>query len=272
MFKKALSCALVIMFLFSQIPVYAADPNEMPGKPTVSNRIAGYMYIPAGTVVNCELITPMDSGKTKTGERILFKTSDNIIVNNLTVIPRGSMGEGVVTKVKKAGGFGSGGAVEFQAKHIKAINNVEVPATFKMNESGGSKSGWVVPSFLLVSVFAGFIQGSNQKIPASTPFQVIVSTDTDLGGTKEELEQVVASQNTMTVSQVREQTAKKAADNAIQTAKAFPEIMTVEQLAEYLQIDRTAVDDLLKTGAIKSTTIGNSVRIKKKDVDAYLGS
>ena len=271
MFKKAVSFALVIMLVLAQIPTYAAAPNEIPGKPTVSNRIAGYMYIPAGTVVNCELITPLNSEKSKEGERVLFKTAENLVVNNLVVIPRGSMGEGIVTKAKKAGGFGSGGAVELQTKHINAINNVEVPASFKMNEAGGNKNGWVVPAFLVVSIFAGFIQGENQKIPVGTPFQVIVSADTDLGGTKEEMELVVASQNTMSVAQIREQSVKKAADQAAQAARAIPEVMTVDQLAEYLQIDRAAADDLLKTGTIKSFTIGNSVRIKKKDVDAYLG-
>jgi excisionase family DNA binding protein len=57
----------------------------------------------------------------------------------------------------------------------------------------------------------------------------------------------------------------------VQTAKVFSEVMTIEQLAEYLQFDRAAADALVRTGTIKNSTIGNNVRIKKKDVDAYLG-
>lgn len=48
-----------------------------------------------------------------------------------------------------------------------------------------------------------------------------------------------------------------------------PEIMTLEQLAEYLQVSYQTVYKMVRNGDIRAVKIGRSYRVRKEDVDAY---
>lgn len=49
-----------------------------------------------------------------------------------------------------------------------------------------------------------------------------------------------------------------------------PEVMTVEQVAAYLQLDRRTVTKLLSTGRLKGVKVGRVWRIHRKEVDRLL--
>lgn len=46
----------------------------------------------------------------------------------------------------------------------------------------------------------------------------------------------------------------------------LPEIMTIEQLAEALQVSRSTINRAIKSGDLKVFKIGKSVRIEKESV------
>lgn len=48
-----------------------------------------------------------------------------------------------------------------------------------------------------------------------------------------------------------------------------PEIMTLEQVAEYLQVSYQTVYKMVRNKEIRAVKIGRSYRIRKEDVDAY---
>ncbi len=48
-----------------------------------------------------------------------------------------------------------------------------------------------------------------------------------------------------------------------------PEIMTLEQLAEYLQVSYQTARKMVINKEIRSVKIGRSYRVRKEDVDAY---
>jgi len=48
------------------------------------------------------------------------------------------------------------------------------------------------------------------------------------------------------------------------------EIMTPEEVMDYLYIGRNAVYDLLHSGEIKSFRVGRKWKIPKKELDAYI--
>lgn len=53
---------------------------------------------------------------------------------------------------------------------------------------------------------------------------------------------------------------------------ATPEIMTAEQLAEYLQMDKQTIYRKARSGEIPCTRIGRAVRFEKVLIDAWLRS
>jgi hypothetical protein len=191
--KKALSLLVVLMFLCSTIvaPVMANTPQ-------VSTVLPGNVYIPKGTLVKAELITSVNSGKNKVNDVVLFKTTEALILNGTEVIPKGTTGEAIVSKIKKAGAFGKGGGIELQARSIKTLNGVDAPLTMDVQKYGGGQ-GMLVP-WLLVGVFSGFITGKNQDIPAGTKFQVAIDSDTDLGVPVGKLAEAMAEGKTVAVT------------------------------------------------------------------------
>lgn len=214
-------------------------------------------YIPAGTSIPCELITPLNSGRNYQGERVMFKTTGAVQVNGVTIIPTGAAGEAIVAEVKKAGGFGRGGKVLITTRYVKAMNGSEVPVSFQLEKTGGGQGGWVIPAFLVVSVLAGFIQGQNQDLPAGTRFSVAVESDYDLGVEADRLAEVFVDPNAPKAASARSQGLNAAA----------PEIMTVDQAAAYLQVSPETVRGLIADGKLKALKVGDGYRIKKADID-----
>jgi excisionase family DNA binding protein len=52
--------------------------------------------------------------------------------------------------------------------------------------------------------------------------------------------------------------------------KDYPEIMTIEQAAEYLQLHKQVVYRHVRKGTIPASRIGATIRFKKSVIDAWL--
>ena len=254
----------VCLLLVSLMAIYPCAPGfaeeYKPYVPFSSSRITGNAYIAGGSMISCELITPLNSGKNYKGERVQFKTIQDVVVSNVVVIPLGTTGEAVVSDVSRAGAFGKGGRIIISTKEIPAINGQNIPVKAEISRSGGGEGGWAVPAFLFVSVLAGFVRGKNQDLPAGTRFSVSVENDIDLKVPPEALASIMKSPSAV-------------APNTNNTGgKVYPDVMSVSQAAEYLQTSPEIVQKMINEGKLKGNKIGDDWRLKKSDIDVYLAS
>lgn len=190
-------------FAEEEMPAKEADPSKLTFKErlalqkkeeqaaaqkvTIANVMPGHIYIPKKTMLNVELIEPANSKTHKKNQQVEFKTTENLIINGVVVIPKGTVGMGYVYEVQKAGGFGRKGVLRIAGKEIKTLNNVSVPLR-KGLEGKGKTDGGAVAVAAAVSLVGGlFMKGSNINYPAGTDFQVEVRDNVDLGVTPEEL-------------------------------------------------------------------------------------
>lgn len=190
-------------FAEEEMPAKEADPSKLTFKErlalqkkeeqaaaqkvTIANVMQGHIYIPKKTMLNVELIEPASSKTHKKNQQVEFKTTENLIINGVVVIPKGTVGMGYVYEVQKAGGFGRKGVLRIAGKEIKTLNNVSVPLR-KGLEGKGKTDGGAVAVAAAVSLVGGlFMKGSNINYPAGTDFQVEVRDNVDLGVTPEEL-------------------------------------------------------------------------------------
>lgn len=156
-------------------------------KVTVANVLPGHIYIPKKTMLNVELVDAANSKTHKKNQQVEFRTTENLIINGVVVIPKGTIGMGYVYEVQKAGGFGRKGVLRIAAKEIKTLNNVTIPLK-KGLEGKGKTDGGAVAVAAAVSLVGGlFMKGSNINYPAGTDFQVEVRNNVDLGVTQDEL-------------------------------------------------------------------------------------
>lgn len=54
------------------------------------------------------------------------------------------------------------------------------------------------------------------------------------------------------------------------TQRDFPEILTLDQAAEYLQVVPRTIQRLIERGELKASKVGRIWRIRKQDIQDYL--
>ncbi len=146
-----------------------------------------HAYIPAETILNIELAEPISSKTMKKGYPVPLRLLDNVIINDIIVIPAGTPVEGVVTKATKSGLFGRSGKLEFTINSVKTINNVRVPLQYTTMKEAGSDGGAIAVAAVVSIVGGLFMKGKNVEFPAGSHFQAKVTADTDLQVTLKDL-------------------------------------------------------------------------------------
>lgn len=152
-----------------------------------SSVVAGHAYIPKDTNINLELIDPISSKKSKEGNTFRLKTIENLLINDVVVIPANQEVLGTITKARKNGMLGRKGRLEFKIDSIKAINGVNVPLTAEVKGKGHSDNGAVAVAAAVSLVGGLFMKGTNIYYEPGQKFVALVSTDTDLNTTVEDL-------------------------------------------------------------------------------------
>ena len=152
-----------------------------------SSVVAGHAYIPKDTNINLELIDPISSKKSKEGNTFRLKTIENLLINDVVVIPANQEVLGTITKARKNGMLGRKGRLEFKIDSIKTINGVNVPLTAEVKGKGHSDNGAVAVAAAVSFVGGLFMKGTNIYYEPGQKFVAVVSTDTDLNTTVEDL-------------------------------------------------------------------------------------
>ena len=180
--KKFVAAAICAGLLFNSgiyaAPVFAAKKTAEAVE--VTKIPEGNAYIPKGVVLKVELTKEISSKKAKKGDTVPLKLLENLIVNDVIVVPAGAEVKGVVTKARSAGGLGRGGKLEFQIISVKAINGVEIPLQYTKYQHGAGDAG-AVAVFAAVSIVGGlFMKGKNVVFNEGLQFDAEVTADTDL--------------------------------------------------------------------------------------------
>lgn len=167
------------------------EEKNAKNKSGIEGVAKGHIYIPKGTKFKVELVEDASSKNMKKHQPVEIKMVDNLIINGVIVIPKGTIGLGYVHEVQKAAGFGRKGVLRIAGYEIKTVNNIVVPLK-KGLQGQGSTDGGAVAVAAAVSLLGGFfMKGSNINYPAGTNFEVEVKNNVDLQATPENLQDVM---------------------------------------------------------------------------------
>lgn len=156
---------------------------------------AGNAFIPRGTLIDAELISTVNSGDNWVRDFAYFRIRQNILVNGVVVLPRGTVGAAQVTVAEPASFLGKRGRLELQVRHIQALNGALIPVTLDIKKYGGPMDKDL--PFLLLSLYTfnahklgklyPAYRGGEAELPAGMNFQLAVDDDADLECTPERL-------------------------------------------------------------------------------------
>ena len=191
--KKFVAAAVCAGMVFSSeiyaVPACAA--RHSPAAMRVSTVKKGNAYIPEGIVLQVELTKELSSKTAHVGDAVPLRLVENLIINDVVVIPTGAKVRGVVTKARKAGGLGRGGKLEFMIVSVNTINGVKVPLQYTKGEHGAGDAG-AVAVVAFVSIVGGiFMKGKNVVYNEGLRFDAEVTANVDLNVPLENLREAM---------------------------------------------------------------------------------
>lgn len=98
----------------------------------------GGLVIPKNTIFRVKLLDDLNSNMNHKGDLVRMEVMEDVSVNGIVVIPRGTRGTGTVDDVKKAGMGGRQGQIKVTTGSFKAINGVDVPVKIGKGAAGKS--------------------------------------------------------------------------------------------------------------------------------------
>lgn len=122
------------------------DPVDAPrvANPGVAEVVPAPLSVPNGTMIDIEIVDPINSKAVVQGQRFAIRLVDQLVdAGGRTIIPAGATGEGEVIHARKAGFAGKAGELILAARFIRC-GPIEVPiGRFKFLAVGSDRSGSV---------------------------------------------------------------------------------------------------------------------------------
>ena len=172
-FSIAAACALAI-------PAAAAtdqQPGDAPAAqaPVVAAPLksplaaAGPLRIPVGTQVTFEIVSPLGSKLSKTGDTFDIRLYEPLRIDGVEVLPKGTPGKGEVIHAARARAAGKAGELILAARYLDSNGQQIKLRTFKMaaqKQAGDSNTTEAFVAGLVATPLPLFVVGGEINIPA----------------------------------------------------------------------------------------------------------
>jgi hypothetical protein len=211
------------------LQVMSVVPNGPPNMPDAERptreSLIKTVKIPLGTVVTVETLYPVSSADFKLNNTIAFSVIRNVVVDDVIVIPRGTIARAKIVRVKKARIGGRGGALTFEMEHIVAMDGTRIPVQLSASAEGGNRTGalavgaaatsaLIFPYTAPAAIVWGFKKGDDAVIRGSKQFAAVVKTEAQIVGLVPDKDRVI----------YHYAEALKAKQNSAATPAAFPRL------------------------------------------------
>jgi hypothetical protein len=173
---------LALIVLLTVFSVQAPAQESMPI----------FISIPQGARIMARLASELDSGQVKAGDLVTMDVLEDLKIENVIAIPKGSVVMGHVAKAKGARKMGRGGQLDVTFETVTAGDGTKVPISGEADAKG--KGGYGGGS-LVAAGAAGFFfppaaallllkHGHASVIPVGSILIVHVTADTTVAGTR----------------------------------------------------------------------------------------
>jgi len=143
------------------------------------------------SLVKIQLITPLSTRTSRSGDEIVFQVTDDIYVDGSLIIAKGSQGAGKVNKVEESKNFGRDAKMDISFDTIDALDGSIIHTVLgekakAENKSLATAAGASVAGMMILGpvgiVGGAFVHGKNVDIPAGTQVYIQIKEETKLYG------------------------------------------------------------------------------------------
>lgn len=141
-----------------------------------------------GTVVRVELLETLDSRLAKVGDLVNLRVDEDVEVDGVVVIKRGTEATGRVTVSQASKMLGKKGMLDFTIDYTKTVTDKNIRLNTTTNGgSGKSFTGGVIAAAAIVSPIFLLAKGKNVTVEKGRVFSAYVDKDYELTfGAKDE--------------------------------------------------------------------------------------
>lgn len=146
--------------------------------------------IPTETLVKIRLLTDVNSGTNKVGERVRYRVVQDVKIDERIVIPAGAEGEGRIASVQSAARFGQGGRVNIDWGSVMTFDGTSVRLDVSERAAEHTQELAVAASMAGVILLSGpiglvgglLVQGKEHIVPSGTELFVSVAREAHVQG------------------------------------------------------------------------------------------
>lgn len=170
--------------------------------------------IPAATIVTMKNLEELNSKTIEKGQIVRFAVADDVVVDNVVVIPAGTETDAVVTGARKAGRFGRDGKIEITYNTVRAADGTPVALTInkktkeEYKRTAGAVGASAAGAIILgpVGLVGGlFVNGKNVDFPEGTQMYAETKEDTEVVGFRSATGNIDSSSQTSSGAAASEQ-------------------------------------------------------------------
>lgn len=152
------------------------------------------VLLPADTVFKISLNEDVSSKTNAEGDVVHFTVQEDVLQDNVLVLPRGAQGSGVVTKVTRPKFFGRSGSLEISFNQVFSIDAEEIPTVLgpesqeKLKMEAAAVGASAVGALALgpVGLVGGFfVKGKDVEMPAGTELYIQTQQEVETHGMKQ---------------------------------------------------------------------------------------
>lgn len=201
MFRRVLSVvpfALLALFLSQQVstaqnPPAAAPAAQTPPQaaPAAPSQPPAPNILLDGTAVKLRLSQTMSSADAKTGQEVPFEVTEDVTVEGVVVLPKGSAAVGTVTEANPRRSMGRAGKLNTSISFARLADGEKLQLRATKETKGGGHVGAMTGAIVATSIvfFPAaplflFIHGKDITIPQGTEITSFVEGDMHLDMTK----------------------------------------------------------------------------------------
>ncbi len=152
--------------------VASAQAPAVPAANVAPAAAPARVAVPEGTEFYVITTEALSSKSASAGQRVAMKVDENVLVNGVLVIAKGTPVRAEVNEAKGAGMFGKAGKLSLRIESTTAVDGQKVPLTGSPRAAGKGRAGTMAAVTLLVSPVGVFIKGKNATYPEGTRLTV----------------------------------------------------------------------------------------------------
>ena len=168
-FQLCLTIAMAVAVQDAPVPATSSAKAEGPVVPATlsTGPVASQQdqaVLAAGTPIVVAMDQALTTKESAVGDSFQVTVVDDVVVGTTVVIPKGTIGHGVVTFAAKRGGFGKGGILGIALRDL-ILGDRTVALDGVYREAGKSRAGATAATYFMVGIFAAAVVGDSSTIP-----------------------------------------------------------------------------------------------------------